>query len=140
MGPAAACIGVAAAAGSGGTATSTLAFFRPQSRDTHVTMSAVLELNRPSAAQQQLPPLTDEQTLTRKHHDFFFPLSSHLKLVAKSRPNGNSLGSCLVLFVLYQHVTNSHRHCDKAESNSLGVGWSLCSYISRKFPGDASCC
>lgn len=39
--------------------------------ETHVSISAVLELNRPSAAQLQLPPLTDEQTLARKHH--FFP-------------------------------------------------------------------
>lgn len=86
---------------------------------------------RPLITSQQLPPLTEEETQAQKS---FFPLNSHLKYMAKSRPNGNSLGSHPVFFILRQHFTNFLRHCDKKQSDALAMGWSPCSCISRRFP------
>lgn len=85
------------------------ALSRPQHIDIHVNMSVMFELEEILKASATASSFnrwgsSGPETL------WFFPLSSHYKFLAKSRPEGNSLGSRPVLFTLHQHFANFHRH------------------------------
>lgn len=112
-----------------------------QSRDIHIQISAAGELEEAFMCSTSAPSL-DRWGKAQKHD---FPPSSYYS-VAKPRTDGKSLGTCHVLFALNQHFTNFSRHVNhpgncgwKAKSESLHIGWNLCSYISRKFLCDAKC-